>query len=227
MPPVHNTFARTMSLTVHELRTPVTVVSGYLRMLLKEHGGPLTEKQRKMLEEADRSCTRIGALVSELSDVGKLEAGDVIIAQQDFDVAALVKEVASNMHEGDDRGVHLDVRGVNRPQIVTGDRARLGAALSALMHSAIRERGEPGAIVIECCDTTANGSIVVRIGDEDAQRLLATTPGAEFDEYRGGLGLALPLARRIIAAHRGTIWSAAGERPRAGAAVELPLKQEA
>jgi signal transduction histidine kinase len=60
MTALHNPFARTLSLTVHELRTPVTVVSGYLRMLLKEQGGPLTEKQRKMLEEAERSCGRIG-----------------------------------------------------------------------------------------------------------------------------------------------------------------------
>ena len=42
---------RVMSLAVHELRTPVTVVGGYLRMLLREQAGPLTERQRKMLEE--------------------------------------------------------------------------------------------------------------------------------------------------------------------------------
>ena len=53
-----NLFPRVMSLAVHELRTPVTVVSGYLRMLLRDQAGPLTDKQRKMVEEADRSCTR-------------------------------------------------------------------------------------------------------------------------------------------------------------------------
>lgn len=224
MPTVHNMFARTMSLTVHELRTPVTVVSGYLRMLLKEQGGPLTDKQRKMLEEADRSCSRIGALVSEMSEMGKLESGDITIASQDVDVAALVTEVASNMQEGQDRGVTVEVRGVDRPLIVTGDRARLGAALTALIHSAIRERGEPGAIVIECSAGEDAGSFMIRIGDDEARQSLATPAREEFDEYRGGLGLALPLARRVIAAHRGTIWSAAVARPRAGAAVQLPLK---
>ncbi len=69
---------RLLSLAVHEFRTPVTVVAGYLRMLLREQGGPLTDKQRKMLEEADRSCTRLGALVAEMSDLGKLESGDAL-----------------------------------------------------------------------------------------------------------------------------------------------------
>ena len=57
----HALFPRAMSLAVHELRTPVTVVAGYLRMLIREQGGPLNEKQKKMLEEAERSCARISA----------------------------------------------------------------------------------------------------------------------------------------------------------------------
>src|SRR3954462_12371978 len=81
---------RVMSLAVHELRTPVTVVGGYLRMLLRVQAGPLTDKQRKMLEEAERSCGRLGALVNEMSEFGKLESGDVALARQEIDVAALL-----------------------------------------------------------------------------------------------------------------------------------------
>jgi signal transduction histidine kinase len=91
----HNAFPRALSLAVHELRTPVTVVAGYLRMLLKEQGGPLSEKQRKWLEEAERSCGRIGALVAEMSDLGKLESKQLSLARQTFDLAAVVAELAS------------------------------------------------------------------------------------------------------------------------------------
>src|SRR6266446_3336817 len=95
-------FPRTISLAVHELRTPVTVVCGYLRMVLKEQGGPLTDKQKKMLQEAERSCERLGALVAEMSDLGKLESNELSIARHEIDLPALVVEVASNMHEGKD-----------------------------------------------------------------------------------------------------------------------------
>ena len=217
-----------MSLAVHELRTPVTVVCGYIRMVLKEHGGPLTEKQKKMLQEAERSCERISSLVAELSDVGKLEAKELAVARQDVDLCALVAEVAGNMHEGEDRGVRLEVRVPSTPLTVTGDRTRLSAAITTLLHAALRERGEPGIIVAEC--SVVDGTLpsaLLAIGDESVLPSLVDagrgTPPA-FDEYRGGLGLALPIARRVVEALGGELWSAPGDRPRAGSALKLPLR---
>jgi signal transduction histidine kinase len=221
-----NPFPRALSLAVHEFRTPVTVVSGYLRMLLKEQAGPITEKQKKMLEEAERSCARIGAMVAEMSELGKLESGDLALARQEFDLCALLAEVASGMHEGRDRGVRLEVRGERGPLAVSGDRTRLANALRALMHAALRERAEEGLIAAQCSVSTQSqpAMAVVAIGDEDLVQVLSN-PGADavFDEWRGGLGLALPVARRVIEAHGGTLRSAAGERPRAGSILKLPL----
>jgi signal transduction histidine kinase len=217
-----------MSLAVHELRTPVTVVCGYIRMVLKEHGGPLTEKQKKMLQEAERSCERISSLVAELSDVGKLEAKELAVARQDVDLCAIVAEVAGNMHEGEDRGVRLEVRVPSTPLTVTGDRTRLSAAITTLLHAALRERGEPGIIVAEC--SVVDGTLpsaLLAIGDESVLPSLVDagrgTPPS-FDEYRGGLGLALPIARRVVEALGGELWSAPGDRPRAGSALKLPLR---
>ena len=215
-----------MSLAVHELRTPVTVVAGYLRMLLREQAGPLTEKQKKMLEEADRSCGRLGALVAEMSDFGKLEGGDVAFARQEFDLSGIVVELASGLHDGDDRGVLLEAR-ASTPVMVTGDRARIAAAVKALMQSAVRERVEPGVVVARCSAGIDNpGWGVLAIGDEAALDELergAVASPSEFDEWRGGLGLALPVARRVIEAHGGAVWSGNGPRARATSALRLPL----
>jgi signal transduction histidine kinase len=222
-------FPRAISLAVHELRTPVTVVCGYRRMVLKEHGGPLTEKQRKMLQEAERSCERISALVAEMSDLGKLASQELSVARHEIDMAALVAELAATMHEGEDRGVRLDVRVPNRPVMVTGDRTRLSAAITTLLHAALRERGEPGTIVAECSviADTAPAWAVLAIGDEAAlPSLIQATRGTppSFDEWRGGLGLALPVARGVIETLGGALWSAPGERPRTGSAMRLPLR---
>lgn len=212
-----------VSLAVHELRTPVTVVAGYLRMLLREQGGPLTEKQRKMIEEADRACGRIGALVSEMSEIGKLESHELGLARMEFNLAALVAESAAALHDND-RGVQLDVRAAERELPVTGDRVRIGAAVKALLHSAVRERGEPGIIVAECSAVGRWG--VVAIGDEAILPSLTRDAGAtppDFDEWRGGMGLALPVARRVVEAHGGALWSASDGPSRAASALRLPL----
>jgi len=112
--------------------------------------------------------------------------------------------------------------------MVTGDRARLSAAITTLLHAALRERGEPGVIVAECSVLDAASQwAVLAVGAEDTLRSLVDdgvgTP-PPFDEYRGGLGLALPVARRVVEALGGALWSAAGDRPRAGSALRLPLR---
>jgi two-component system cell cycle sensor histidine kinase PleC len=224
----HNVLPRTLSLAAHEFATPLSVATGYLRMLLKDQFGPLSERQRKLLDEIQRSCSRIAELVSEMSLLGKLESRELALVKQEFDCATLVAEVASGMHEGGDRGVRIEVRGTDRALSTVGDRVRLAAALRSLMHAAVRERAGPGVVIVEC---SANAgihppSLTIAIGDDATVRVLAESDAPRmpvaFEEFRGGLGLALPIARRVVEAHGGAVWSA--ENPKAGSAVRLPLK---
>lgn len=229
MPAEHNPVSRTLSLAVHELRTPMSVAGGWLRMLLRDQAGPISEKQRKMLEEVERSCGRMTALIAEMSELSKLESGDLSLARQPFDFAALVAELASGMHEGRDRGVTLDVRGADRPLEVIGDRARLGTAVRALLHDAVRERSQ-GTVLARCERQDGDGAwALLAVGRDEADvAALAAAPAAGFDEWRSGLGMALPIARRVVDAHGGSIWSvlwSAPDEPRhAGSAMRIPLR---
>ena len=226
----HNPLPRAMSLAVHELRTPVSVVSGYLRMLLREQAGPLTDSQRQMLEEADRSCARVIALISEMSELGTLASADVRLATAPVDAAALVAEIARDVDEGKERGVRLETQSLDQPMMVMGDRARLATALEALMRAALRERNEPGTIVAAWATATeAHRSwAAVAIGEEPVARALldhAQTPGPALDDWRSGLGLALPIARRVIEAHGGALWAPPGEAL-PGFLLRLPLLRQ-
>src|SRR5438874_7864179 len=121
-----------LSLAVHELRTPASVVGGYLRMLQRDAEATLSDKQRKMIEEAEKSCARLVALVAELSDIGKLDAGLVTLSRKPVDVFALVRDVAEHVHEASDRDVRLELAGANDSAPATGDSTRLRSAFDAV-----------------------------------------------------------------------------------------------
>jgi signal transduction histidine kinase len=219
--------SRVLALTAHELRTPLSVATGYLRMLLNEQVGSLNEKQRKMAEEALRACGRMTSLVQEVSDLRKLGSDELKLARQNVDLAALVAELASGMHADDGRDVRVEavVREASLP--VRGDRGRLASAVQGLMHAAVRERGTPGVIIAECSLTEdeAGQWAVLAIGDGSLiERLRQQRHGAFEYEWQGGMGLALPLARRIIEAHGGALWSIKSDTSRAASALRLPLR---
>ena len=225
--------AELLSLAVHEFRTPVTVVAGYLRMLSREQLGPLSERQRKVVEEAERACGRLSALVTEMSELSGLEGRGPAppLARGAVALAPLLDEVASQVLEGRERGVSLSRRGDVSSVTVDADRGRLKAALAALATAVLREQTDTTDVVLQAGVEERDGRrmAVLTIGRDGAADMLMETggPGARLNEFRGGLGLALPIARRVIEQAGGRIWSSAAGRTLGAVAVLLPLKETA
>jgi len=197
-----------LSLAVHEFRTPASVVGGYLRMLQRDSES-FTDRQRKMIDEAEKSCGRIVALIAELSDVSKLDAGLLTLSRQPLDVFALIGEVAEHVQEGKDREVRLEVRGESEGATIAGDGARLRTAFEAVLRAILREKAGPCVVAADRRYEISGGqtsAVIVVAEDQSVQAAYDSTPGA-FDEKRGGLGLALPLARRVVEGLGGRIWS--------------------
>ena len=80
-------------------------------MLQRDGEPPLGERQRRMIDEAERSCQRLVALIAELSEIQKLDTDLLQLAQQDVDAFAVMGAAAQGVHESEDRNVRLEVRG--------------------------------------------------------------------------------------------------------------------
>jgi signal transduction histidine kinase len=229
--PTAENYPQLLSLAVHELRTPSSVVAGYLRLLLRDGGEPMSEQQRKMIAEAEKSCARFIALVGELSDISKLDSGAAALARQPIDIFALAGEAAEHVHEAGDREVRLEPRGDPAGAPATGDATRLRAAFQAVFRAMLREKVGPATVVAERRRVVRDGqpTAVVVIADESDVQAVYESKADVFDERRGGLGLALPLARRVIEGHGGRIWAPpAGDgedRARGSAVIALPIAE--
>ena len=79
--------------------------------MLQRDGDGLSERHRKMVDEAEKSCARLVGLISELSDIGKLDSGLLPLNRERLDLFSLVADVAEHVQEGRDREVRLEVRG--------------------------------------------------------------------------------------------------------------------
>src|SRR5262245_57459638 len=130
---------RLLSLSVHELRTPISVVAGYLRMVLKDPAGTLDGKYRHFLEEGEKSCARLAALVAEMSELSALESGKAALKRAPFDLRSVLAEAVRALPEGPERTVEVELITAEGPAIIEGDSPRLKTALAAILHGLRRE----------------------------------------------------------------------------------------
>ena len=214
---------RLLSLIAHEMRSPGAVVSGYLRMLKGPSTSDMPGREQKMIEEANRSCARLLHVVQELSDFGELSSnGD--LKRAPVSIFSLCEEVvATAAGEGSD--VTFIVDDADREAMVEGHEVRLKQAIAALVASLVRERG----------NATVEARAFVHRNDAAPLALVAFgEPGSAgsaaevlkhqqmpFDLWRGGMGLSLPIAYRIVEAHQGNLWAMPGSR--ATCALALPV----
>ena len=211
---------RLMALLAHEMRSPGAVVSGYLRML-KSSSPELPAREQRMIDEANRSCGRLMHIVQELSDLGELESQE--LKRSPLPVFTLCDEVVQSASD-DGADVTFVCDDDDREAMIDGHEARLKQAVSSLIASLVRERGtapvEARGFVARLSAPTA----VIVFGEPGAMRSAddalkhQTVP---FDRWRGGMGLSLPIAHRIVLAHQGALWALPGSR--ATCALSLPL----
>ena len=213
-----------MSLAVHEFRTPLTVVAGYVRMLLKDRAGPISEQQRRLLEETEKACGRLSGLLVEVSDLANLEAGNTSLNRQRADLRRILQQAVDQLPAVPDRDVPVTIEASEDSAPIEADSTRLSLALTSTIAAARRELVGGEALVVRF-DTVHRGTPVHRIliGDRPTIDLLesSATDLPFFDEWRGGCGMSLPVARRVINAHGGVMWSPPDGR-KAGAVIVLP-----
>ena len=197
---------RLLTLVAHELRTPLTVTSGYLKMLASERLGPLTEGQRKGVAASIRAADQLLALAADLSDLAKIDRGDVTAVRSLVRASALLDATIA---------LYADLPCPSLPCAQTGDddpwvsvdRARVARALRTLVAVVARTLPESATLHLSRRRQDVDGepwlAIVIAEAGAGPARLPESGPLAPIDEAQGGLGVGLPLARRILALHGG------------------------
>jgi signal transduction histidine kinase len=192
-----------LSLLSHELRSPLGVVRGYLR-LLNQHQGELSANHRQAVTAALAASDRCVELLAQASALAHMWRQETPIEQEPIVLADLLQPLAHSLRTTDDRPLPVVIESAI-DVLLTGDRALLHTALSSLV-SAVH-RAQPEEVAIRITSRTASGGVRDGVAIHcapDGESMDAATEGA-LDLRRGGLGLALPMAAAIVEAHGGFI----------------------
>ncbi|MBU0485301.1 MAG: PAS domain S-box protein [Proteobacteria bacterium] len=121
----------------HELRTPLNSIIGFSSILAEEWLGPVTEEQKKNLLTVHRAGQHLLALVNDVIDVSKIEAGKLEVTVSDFDLAEVVDE-STNLFTGEIRDKSLELQVDSLHLQMRTDRRRLTQCLINLLSNAVK-----------------------------------------------------------------------------------------
>jgi CheY-like chemotaxis protein/HPt (histidine-containing phosphotransfer) domain-containing protein len=212
----------------HEVRTPLNAVMGLTRLLFQS---PLNGEQRQHLELIDNSAASLLALLNDILDLSKIEAGKLVFEQIRFDVARWVREaVALHKPAAEKKGLQLEVDIADEvPWKVAGDPGRLRQIISNLVSNAVKftEAGRISVAVRLAPQQTDLRRDQLRllfmvrdtgvgVPTEKQQQIFEafTQEDASTTRRYGGTGLGLAICARLVSMMGGVIQLTS--RPREG-----------
>ena len=205
-----------LSQVAHELRTPLTALSHFVTLVADGLAGELNPEQQEYLSIAGRNAKQLAALISDLTDTGRLKAEKLTLAQEMLDVGDLCRDAAESMRpSAQEKGIDLVVSVEPTLPRVYADPLRTKQILVNLLDNAIRHGPERAPVAVAAAMDDGDARFVtVTVIDrghfltpEAATRIfdqLVQEPGSTAS--RKGLGLGLYIAREIVDRHGGTIW---------------------
>ncbi|MCK4454309.1 HAMP domain-containing protein [Candidatus Parcubacteria bacterium] len=229
---IENMKTEFVSISAHQLRTPLSAIKWTLRMLLDGDLGAISEKQKEFLEKTYKSNERMITLINDLLNVTRIEEGRYVFKVFLFDIEEICQSIVNSFQEeAKQKDIKLVLKkpGEKLPRIKL-DNEKISLAIQNLVENAIRYSPSNGEVTVSL--RRANMSIELCVRDTGIG-----IPGDQLDRvfskfFRGanvmridteGTGLGLYIAKNIIEAHKGRIWFESKEGEGSTFCFKLPI----
>jgi signal transduction histidine kinase len=197
----------------HELRTPLNAIIGFSEVLRDRVFGELNEKQEEYVSDVVGSGQHLLALINDILDLSKVEAGRMELEVSAVDVAALVQSAVAFVRADLARNaIALTIELEPEAGVIHGDGQKLRQVLINLLSNAVKFTPDHGSVRVSV--THARGNLVITVADtgpgiapEDQERIFEefAQAGAAEQSRQPGTGLGLTLARRFTELHQGRL----------------------
>ncbi|MFA9404551.1 MAG: ATP-binding protein [Anaerolineales bacterium] len=204
---IKSEFVTTVS---HDLRSPLTAILGYVELI--ERAGPTTSQQDEFISRIKLSVEQITNLVSDLLDLGRIEAG-LDSTHEETPISVLARYAVESMRvPAEAKGLSMELDVDDDLPMVNGDPIRLRQMIGNLLENAVKYTPSGGQVCLEA--NSEDSQIILRVLD-DGPGIPSSDQPYLFDKfYRAsnipadvpGTGLGLSIVKSIVDHHNGRIW---------------------
>ncbi|HEV2551120.1 MAG TPA: GAF domain-containing protein [Stellaceae bacterium] len=196
----------------HELRTPLNAILGYAELLADGIYGEMPEKPKGVLERIQNNGKHLLALINDVLDLAKIEAGQLTLSLEDYSIAELVRSVVTATEPlAAAKGLKFAALLPDDMPTAHGDARRISQVLLNLVGNAIKFTDE-GEVEIAAAAADGHFTLTVRdtgpgIAEADRERIFGEFQQIDDSNTRkkGGTGLGLAISKRMVEMQGGTI----------------------
>ncbi|GGS35276.1 sensor histidine kinase [Deinococcus knuensis] len=215
----------------HELRTPVTAISGHAGYLLRRTNP--TEQQQESLKIIQSESARLTNLIASLLQLARSDSGALLLSREPIFATLLLSDIARELAPLA-QAQHTTLSAAGQEVAFEGDPDRLKQVIINLVSNALKAGAQTITLDSHAANSAAVGGPAVRLSvHDDGPGIPADQLERLFDRFyrledsrsrdQGGAGLGLSIARGIVDAHGGRIWLESEVGRGTTAHVELPI----
>ena len=220
-----------LSIASHQLRTPLSILKGYLSMLLEGTYGRLPSKIYPVIQNLFNTNEQLIKLVNDLLNISRIEAGKISVNKKEVDIEKFIRSIVQEIQpEAQQKGLEVKYKNTCPIKKILLDPSKIQQVILNILDNAIKYT-EKGGITIET--TQQDSSLLIKIKDtgvgmtkEETQRIFESFRRGNAGQkmWTGGSGLGLYVAKKFVEMHNGKIW-AESEGPGKGSTfyIELPI----
>jgi DNA-binding response OmpR family regulator/nitrogen-specific signal transduction histidine kinase len=203
-----------VSTVSHELRTPMTAIKGYTDLLHAGAVGSINKEQKRFLGIIRSNADRLTALINDLLDISRMDAGRVRFEPQPMQVGEVVSDVVNALAvQADTKQQTLTYEVVGGLPDVVGDRDRLNQVVTNLVGNAIRYTPEGGEVEVHVYPVEGAVRVDVRdtgigIAPDDLGHIFERFYRSDHPlvQETSGTGLGLSISKMFVEMHGGRVW---------------------
>ncbi|MEE8350060.1 MAG: HAMP domain-containing sensor histidine kinase [Acidobacteriota bacterium] len=232
----------------HELKSPLGSIQEAIALLLEEIPGSLNEEQKRLLQLNLQSTQRLSAMIGNLLDMSRIDAGMMAYPLKTHDLKALVEAAVGELRlQFDDKAIHLTTEFEEQPVMIQCDEGGFHRVVVNLLGNALKFVPSGGRVGVRVClsrkvpgqlspllqqvlnSHSTTGFALFSVSDNgpgvpDLHKEKIFERFHQLEEGRQGVGLGLAISRGIVEGHHGALWVEDGEEGGSTFKVLLPMR---